>query len=648
MEHRISRKKYRVFAFDIESHNDEESIAKRETSMWLGCFIDETSKEEDEDIYFYNMNDFLDRLEALSSATRKKTKGKNDKRPIKNICTYIYNLSFEWSFILPVLLERGFKYKAVIEKDDEMVYNTISTKSVSSVWMVNIKFKKNSGICIFRDLAKIYGGGLGAVAEAFNLPTQKGEIDYRKNRLHDYVVTQEEKHYIFRDVRIIIDILLEEEKRNDKDFWNSCSMASYSMRRLLKDAYPRKIRPYKEFRKEYPELGEEETKALREGVGGGLTYATTYWQYVEVNQPVAHIDAHQMHPSQMYSKPFPYGVGEYFKGKPTKFFKVINYLHIRISYDDALLHSVIKLLNNNHMVSDAEIWVWDFEIPTMKKIYTNLEIEYLEGYCYRSKFLPWRNYIKKNYLDRLVAKKEHNAFNTLFYKLLNNSSYGKFLEKPHNENYENIVNPLGIIDSRVLEKEDKRINAKYTYIPVGSCIPAYSRVHLIETSLKFCPLREDGYPDVRNILYFDTDSIFFLWNKETEAVWKTIPQEDFLCNWGWEELLHKAQFTAPKRYKTEDEDGKPNIKAGGINFLDYKAKKVDAIIKEKNLDVDMDERKKMIEDYIIPYDEVNIISSKWRVQRAYRVKGGTIIEFQEKEISVPKKYLAIYEENKLK
>ena len=42
---RISRKKYNIFAFDIESHNDEESIKnKKETSMWLGCLINEESR----------------------------------------------------------------------------------------------------------------------------------------------------------------------------------------------------------------------------------------------------------------------------------------------------------------------------------------------------------------------------------------------------------------------------------------------------------------------------------------------------------------------------------------------------------------------------------------------------------------------------
>lgn len=45
---RIGRRKYQVKAMDIETHNDVESINKRETSMWLGCYIDENSKIEEE------------------------------------------------------------------------------------------------------------------------------------------------------------------------------------------------------------------------------------------------------------------------------------------------------------------------------------------------------------------------------------------------------------------------------------------------------------------------------------------------------------------------------------------------------------------------------------------------------------------------
>ena len=637
MIQRIKRKRYEVYAFDIESHNDDESIEKQETSMWLGCLINENSLISDSDIFFYDMDSFIDRLEYLSHKTRKKIKGKNQKRPVNNICIYIYNLSFEWSFILPVLIKRGFHFS--LDKNEEYSYNTVSTKSVSSVWQVNMHFAKGSGQIIFRDLAKMYGGGLGKVAEAFNLPTQKGEIDYTLNRLHNYTVTDEERKYCFKDVKILMDILCEMDKRKDKDFWNNCSMASYSMSQLMKAGFKKTYKPYHKFRELYPELGIEESEFLRKSVAGGITYATDEWQFIEVTAPICHTDAHQMHPSQIYSKPFPYGVGEYFIGKPKKTFKHINCCRIRISYTGVKLHSVIQLIGCP-MIEGREITVWDFEIPTMKKCYENLEIEYLDGYCYKSKYLPWRNYIYNNYQERLKAKKVGNAFLTLFYKLLNNSSYGKLLENPHNVIFKNTINDLGIIDSDIEEKspDEISINAKYTYLPAGSCIPAYSRVSLVEHAYKLC--QYDGKWR-SNVLYFDTDSIFFLWNEDTKRIYeKEFDHNDMLNGWAIEEMLTKAQFTAPKRYKTEDEDGNTTIKAGGINFNQYKADIVDP---EKKLA--LEERKRLIEEYMIPFEEVNIISSEWLVQRAYRVKGGTLIEFQKKSMGIQKKYMNIYEKN---
>ena len=640
MRARINRKLYEIYGMDIESHNDEESIAKRETSMWLGCFINEDSKEDDENSYFYTMDEFLERCENLVS---KKRKTAEESRPCKNLAVFIYNLSFEWSFLLPILLEKGFQFKADIDKDDEYVYNSISTKSVSSVWQVQIKFKKNSGTLLLRDLAKLYGGGLGNVAKAFNLPTQKGEIDYRLNRLHGHVITQEEKSYCFKDTRIIIDILLEEIKRGDKDFFKAVSMASYSMLKLLKRGFPRSTKPYRKYRELYPELGEEENIFVRQALAGGICYATKRFQFKEVDTPVLHIDGHQMHPSQIYLKPHPYGEGEYFTGSPTKFFKHINVCHIKVSYDDVKIHSIIKLIGRD-FADDVELYVYDFEIPTMRKCYVNLEIEFIDGYCYKSRFLPWREYVHENYVQRLEAKKNHDAYNTLRFKLLNNAgAYGKFVEKPHTEVFQNIINEDGIIDSNIVPKEFddvlKQYNAKYTYIPLAS-IPAWSRVELIETALKF------GW---ENVLYFDTDSIFCLYNEETKKVLETqINLNDELGGWAVEEICERAQFTAPKRYKLEVKEGdkvKTTIKAGGINFDFYKehsyAEEVEFYMKEYGLS-----RKDACDMIDIPFDEVNIISSEWQVQRAYRVKGGTIIEFQTKRMDVQKKYIEVYNQNK--
>ena len=630
---------------DIETHNDLESIEKRETSMWLGCFINEESKMKEDSSYFYNMDEFLSILQNLSSRKRKKVKGKLQKRPCINICVYIYNLSFEYSFLLPYMLKWGFEWKESIGKDDEMVFNSVSTKTVSSAWQVQLKFGKNDGIVLIRDLAKIYGGGLGNVAKAFKLQTQKGEIDYRLNRLHDHTITKEEKEYCFKDTRIIVDILLKELEANDKDFFKAMSMASYSVQKLIKAGYPRKMKPYTAFRKDYPELGEEEATFVRNALSGGICYATREWQFLEINQPVLHIDAHQMYPSQVYLKPHPCGEGIYFEGKPTMFFKRINVCHIRVSYDDVIIHSIIKLIGRD-FGDEIELYVYDFEIETMKKCYVNLEIEYIDGYSYKAKFLPWREEVNQNYKKRLVAKAEGDVYNTLRYKLLNNSgAYGKFVERPHNLININYINALGVIDSQVEEKTEIKINAKYTYIPLSS-IPAYGRVCLVENALKFLWDEETQSYSRRDIVYFDTDSIFVIWNEHTQYVWENeINRKDELGGWGMEDggLLRRSQFTAPKRYKIENKDGKADIKSGGINFDFYKEANNKELI-EEYMKMGMS-KKEALAQIMIPFDEVNIISSDWKVQRAYRVKGGTIIEFQDKSMSVQKKYMDIYKKN---
>ena len=319
----------------------------------------------------------------------------------------------------------------------------------------------------------------------------------------------------------------------------------------------------------------------------------------------------------------PYGEGEYFTGEPSKFAMHSNCCRIKISYSDVKIHSIIQLIGID-FVEEKEIVVWDFEIPTMKKCYVDLSIEYIDGYCYKTKPLTWREYYADNYNNRKKAKENKDYFNIMYYKLLNNASYGKLLEKPHNQIFKNIINEEGIITSEIVDKpiEEQEIGAKYTYLPVGSSIPARTRVRLVETALLF------GY---ENVCYFDTDSIFIVINENTMNIWDSINQKDFLGGWGLEEIIDRSQYTAPKRYKTE-KDGITTIKAGGINFTDFVNKKA----KENNIDVDK---------YIISFDEINITNSVWEVQRAYRVKGGTLIEFQTKTMSIQKKYESIYKNN---
>lgn len=622
MIRRINKRKYDVYAFDVESHNDAESIAKNETSIWLGSFINEESKIDDPKSYIYTIEEFLTRLESLANK-----KPINHKRQVNNICVYVFNLSFEWSFILPVLLKQGYKYKEVIDYDnDERVYNSVSTRSCSSVWSISLKMNKKGGRILFRDLNKIYAGSLRSVAKSFNLETQKGEIDYTKNRLHNYIVTDEERAYCFKDTRIVMEIL--EKVGDDPTFWNASSSAGYSVKTGLRFAYPTALKPYNAFRKDYPILDQAETAFLREGVGGGITYAPPRYQFRVIKDGLIHVDLHQAHPSSLALNYFPYGKGTYFKGEPPR--GKISACRIRIGYTFVKLHCIIKLIGIP-FIEGLELVVWNFEIPLMKQCYEGLTIEYIEGYAYNMKPSPFAKYMKYNYARRLEAKKKGDKYNTLRYKLLNNSFYGKLLERPHNIAFENTINEAGIITSLLHEKgdEEREISGHYAYIPLGSCIPAYTRRTLVSTALLF------GW---RNIVYFDTDSIFMLDNEETRAQLKKLDLKDHLGGWGIEDEagITKAQFTAPKRYKMEV-GGRLQVKAGGINFSEYMLKRN----KEKHGD--------NVEQYddlaSVPFEEINITCSSWEVKRAYRCKGGTLIALQRKEMDIQDKYKDIYKLN---
>ena len=82
--------------------------------------------------------------------------------------------------------------------------------------------------------------------------------------------------------------------------------------------------------------------------------------------------------------------------------------------------------------------------------------------------MPWANYLKENYEKRKKAKEEKDDFGILYYKLLNNSLYGKFEEKGHVTQFENIVEADGTIDSIEHPSARPSIGGKYTYLPVGS------------------------------------------------------------------------------------------------------------------------------------------------------------------------------------
>ena len=619
MKLRIGKRYYRVFVYDLESHNDEESIKLNQTGVWLSAFIDENSKLEDDSNYYYDVESFLDRLEQ--ETTQKRTRY---NRPCNNILVYVFNLEHEWSFLLPVILKRGFVWDDTLKSDYS--YRSTSTKSCSSVWSATLRFKNGPGfgLCEFRDLSKFYRGSLRRVAEEYGLETKKGEINYKINRRHNYTPTKEEKEYVFKDCRVCVDLLL--KNINDKSFFKNLSLSSYSTQNMINKGFSKKRKPYKTFRKYFPELGEEETKMLRQGYEGGLCYVTPNFQYKTIKARIGHIDAHQMHPSSAYMFKYPYGKGIYFKGNNLPKDNYYQYLlRIKVSYTSKKLDCVIKLINVA-FCDDYELVVWSFELPNMERCYDNFSYKIIDGYAYKVAFLPWRDYYKENYDKRHLAKLEQDVYMVQRYKDLNNMSYGKLNERQKDISYENYIDELGAINSiehaRTFKTEEKALNAKYTYLPVGTSVPAHSKVRLINMAF---------FIGWEYIIYMDTDSLFFLLNERTEEALKKINLNDELGGWGREADITEAEFSAPKRYKVI-EDGKLSVKMAGVNFITDK------------------EHKGMYETPEGTYkpfslEGVDIDKGRFKTKGSKRAKGGRLIVDRVKALTIQEKYQDRYSNN---
>ena len=640
MLQRVGKKKFNIYAMDFETHSDKELLESFEinpdnasTSIWLWYLINDTDSYNTKGCYGYNIETFFNKLKDISTPKRKKDNCK--------CLIFDYNLAFEFSFMLPEMQKLGFKFKAKIEDDDSYVFNIVCNSSLSNVWEIKLKFETTSHIIIIRDLAKILGGGsLRKLAQSYKLETQKGEIDYSLNRrIENYIPKEEELIYCYKDVRIIIDLLLNENIINDKEFWSSISSASYSFKKGLNYGFRKSHRPKDTYRKLYPELELEESEFLRNSVGGGICYCVPRYQYKMIEKGkiynnmacngILHIDMHNAHPSQMYKKEFPFKKGKYFvfpnnailqahKSKGYLFYGHITCVRCLVSYTDVKLHSIIKLIGID-ATSNYEITVWDFELELMYKCYENLKVQLLDCYIYRKRKLPFNEYFKYNYDERKKAKAIGDTYNIQQKKLLNNSFYGKLLEHGHNEVFIPYVDDLGynttLKEKKSQDSTDFNVNGTYTYIPSGSCVPAYTRCWLVNTALgiglkNYTPPK-DFY---KNIIYFDTDSIFMLDNEETREFIKHLDLEDDLYNWGIEPHIDKAQFACPKRYKLLLDKEKTENHIAGFQ-------------------VDTN------------FDNTNIIKSELWIHRGYRIKGGTIIARQRKILDVDKKYRYIYEKN---
>lgn len=538
MQHNIGHKKFNIYTMALGYHNDDDLIKEYNdtgcatTGIWHWVLLDELNLLEGNEI-----KSFIDTLKSFS---KPKSKCSNYK------CIYAFDLGANISFVLPELLKE-LTFKADIEDDDINVFNIICSDSLSDVWDLKIKFHKGKNLIIFRDIAKILANPkLKDLAKALNF--DYNSILYNEHinrRVEGFEPSKDDLNAIRRKAQLLLEVV--QHHKDDKYFFKSTSAASYSFRKGLDFAYKGSLKPYTEFRKEYPELDRDEHDFASKSIEGGLTFVNEFYKGKE-QANVFHCDEHQAYPAKVVKCKMPYGKGIH----KTK------YIELDSSFNGVLFpgnYTICKCRVNVQFrlvpfrrnlgsdLMDVVVYCWDFEIPYLFKCYNYAEVAIEEMYIYKTKYSKFGGYFVDNYRQRLISRKQNNDYGVMYFKLLNNSFYGKLGEKPYNTIRIPHCDSLGNTYIEKIEKplEEQSYLSTYTYAPMFSCIMALQRCEMMEGIFKI---------GLAHYYYCATDSHFTDISLESMTYFKSLEHRDFIGCWDDGEELAKAEFVGERRYKT--------------------------------------------------------------------------------------------------
>jgi hypothetical protein len=482
--------------------------------------------------------------------------------PKKNYTLYFHNLKFDGSFILSWLLNNGYRYISDKKERADYTFTTLIT-DMGQFYAIEIYFKvKNHHVNKVRilDSMKIFPNfSVERVAEGFDLPIRKLEIDYKKHRPIGWKLTEEEVDYIRNDVEIMaraLNIMFSEGL-------NKMTIAGDAFQ-SFKDFTPN-------FRKHYPILPPNVDADIRLSYRGGFTYVNDIYREVPVGKGIC-IDKNSMYPSKMVQKPLPYGKPEFFEGEyqpDPEMPLFIQSLSCKFELKPGKI-PCIQLKNNLSFMPNEYLASSNDEIITISLCSPDYElflenyfiedITYHGGWKFKACQGMFDNYINYWMEQKIKAGKEGNQPMRQIAKLMLNSLYGRFGLSINARQKFPYLDDDGVVRFGLLPEEQR----EPVYIPVACFITSYGRVDTIRTSQKIRDYSLKKY-GVDAYLYSDTDSIHCLLNdSDLEELKDDIFIDDYaLGAWAKEADFDRALFIRQKCY-VEEENGKLNVTVAGL------------------------------------------------------------------------------------
>lgn len=458
-----------------------------------------------------------------------------------NSNVYFHNLRFDGEFLISWLLKHGFKY------NDDLVSRTFNCiiGGTGQFYKMDICFYKRGK---FRKVVHIYDSlkklpfSVKKIAESFELPILKGEIDYKAKREVGHILTDTELKYLRNDVEIMARAL-NIQMAEGLTHMTIGSDALHVYKNIIGE---------KTFKSYFPVLDVEVDRDIRRAYRGGYTYTNKIFQAKDVGEGLVY-DVNSMYPSVMYEEPLPCGVPIYFDGEyvydpdyPLYIQKIKADLKVKEDHIPTIQCKTNLYFNSNEYIEDTfgmlTMYVTNVDLDIIKEQYDILDIEYINGYKFRS-----CNGLFCDYIDKYMEMKKNNTgAKRQLAKLLLNNLYGKFASNPKTQVKKPYISESGEVEYETITAKDK----EPVYTPVGVFITSYARARIQRTAqsvyFRFC--------------YCDTDSI--------HIIGKDVPNIDIddkeLGKWALESTFVRARFLRAKTYIEEYPDGTLNVKCAGL------------------------------------------------------------------------------------
>lgn len=480
----------------------------------------------------------------------------------QNLRIWFHNAKFDFQFLLSYLFFNDYVW---IEDDKQRKDKTFTTliADTGQFYSMIVYFKvnkKHTQKVTFYDSLKIFPNfSVEKVAEGFNLPIRKLEMDYDKPRPLGYRPDESEIAYIRNDVEIMARALkFMFEQGMTKMTIASDAMADYKKRIIG-------------FRKKFPKLPLEVDQDIRKSYRGGFTWVNDKWQGKLVHKGIT-LDVNSLYPSMMRLMPLPFSEPVYYDGKYKEDITMPLFVQA-LSCSFELKENKIPCIQlKNHMsfipneyVKSSNGRIVDLVLTSVDlklffEQYDVCNIKYRGGWKFKSSLGLFDNYIDYWMAQKIKAGKEGNKPLKQLSKLCLNSLYGRYGISGVARQKQPYLDRDGVVKYIVSEEETRET----CYCPIACFVTSYGRERTIRTGQAIRDFTLKKYGEDR-IYYADTDSWHTnLSEEDLEELKDIIKIDDFEINCWAKEAEYDAAIYIRQKCYIERVNGKVEVTVAGL------------------------------------------------------------------------------------